>query len=90
MRDQPLFGISCVHAAGISAYAPYNLNGNSFSLKEFENSAFMLCDEMLNVYGIDIKGLAASGKLELQYSEFGIGGGSAYGGAQVGVFVSAY
>jgi len=68
---------------GISAYAPYNIAGNSFSLNEFENSAFILCNEMLNEYGIDIRGMAAAGKLELQYSEFGIGGGSGYNGGQV-------
>lgn len=68
---------------GLSAYAPYNLQGSSIPLKEFENSAFILCQEMLDSYDIDIKGLANSGKLELQYSEFGIGGGSSYAGNQV-------
>jgi hypothetical protein len=34
-------------------------------------------------YGIDIRGLANSGKLELQYSEFGLGGGLSYAGGQV-------
>ena len=68
---------------GISAYAPYNLEGSGFALKEFENSAFILCEEMLSGYGIDVRGLADAGTLELQYSEFGIGGGSAYGGNQV-------
>lgn len=35
---------------GISAYAPFNLgSGGSMSLSEFENSAFILCDEMEEV-----------------------------------------
>jgi hypothetical protein len=38
---------------------------------------------MLDSYGIDIKEMANSGKLELQYSEFGIGGGASYKGDQV-------
>jgi hypothetical protein len=70
---------------GVSAYAAYRINGGSITLDEYENSAFMLCNEMKDSYNIDIKGLANSGKLELQYSEFGIGGGTGYGGGQVGV-----
>lgn len=36
---------------GISAYAPYNIAGRDLALREFENSAFMLCDEMLSGTG---------------------------------------
>jgi hypothetical protein len=68
---------------GISAYAPYNLRNSGVALSEFENSAFILSNEMLDSYGIDIKEMANSGKLELQYSEFGIGGGASYKGDQV-------
>jgi hypothetical protein len=53
-------------------------------LNEFENAAFMFGEEMRNSYGIDVLGLISSGRLELQYSEFGLGGGNSYGGAQVG------
>jgi hypothetical protein len=73
---------------GISAYAPYNLRNNGVPLSEFENSAFILCEEMLNSYGIDIKEMANSGKLELQYSEFGIGGGASYQGNQVRIWIT--
>jgi hypothetical protein len=69
---------------GVSAYAAYRINGGSIDLDEYENSAFMLCNEMKDSYNIDIKGMANSGKLELQYSEFGIGGGTGYAGGQVG------
>lgn len=66
---------------GISAYAPFS--GSGMSLSEFENSAFMFGDEMHDSYGIDVLALMRSGKLELQYSEFGLGGGSSYAGNQV-------
>jgi hypothetical protein len=66
---------------GISAYAPYT--GPGMALKEFENAAFMFADEMRGSYGIDILQLINSGQLELQYSEFGLGGGSSYAGNQV-------
>jgi hypothetical protein len=70
---------------GISAYAPYS--GAGLALNEFENAAFMFGEEMRDVYNIDVLGLINSGKLELQYSEFGLGGGNSYGGAQVGLGV---
>jgi hypothetical protein len=66
---------------GISAYAPYS--GAGLGLNEFENAAFMFGEEMRDVYGIDVLGLISSGKLELQYSEIGLGGGNSYGGTQV-------
>eukprot|EP00775_Hariotina_reticulata_P013864 gene13864-13986_t len=66
---------------GISAYAPYT--GPGMALKEFENAAFMFADEMRGTYGIDILQLIKSGKLELQYSEFGLGAGGSYGGNQM-------
>lgn len=43
-----------------------------------------LLSHTLTAYDIDIRGMANSGQLELQYSEFGIGGGSGYAGGQVG------
>lgn len=79
-----LFGEELQFVA-ISAYAPYNLAGNSLSVNEFENSAFIFCTEMLDSYGIDVKGLARSGQLEFHFSEFGIGGGKNYAGNQVRV-----
>ncbi|WIA33971.1 hypothetical protein OEZ86_007066 [Tetradesmus obliquus] len=66
---------------GISAYAPYT--GSGMALSEFENAAFMFGNEMRDSYGINVLGLVSSGKLELQYSEFGLGGGGSYGGGQV-------
>ena len=62
---------------GISAYAPFS--GPGLSLNEFENSAFTFGEAMAE-YGIDLKGLINAGKLDLQYSEFGIGGGNSYAG----------
>jgi hypothetical protein len=59
---------------GISAYAPYS--GPGFSLSEFENSAFNVGDALKQFGGgVNLAGLANSGKIELHYSEFGIGGG---------------
>eukprot|EP00879_Flechtneria_rotunda_P011737 GHRR01012258.1.p1 GENE.GHRR01012258.1~~GHRR01012258.1.p1 ORF type:complete len:433 (+),score=130.19 GHRR01012258.1:664-1962(+) len=65
---------------GISAYAPFT--GPDMELNEFENSAFMFAEEMQN-YGVNVQSLISSGKVELQYSEFGLGGGGSYGGGQV-------
>ncbi|KAF8057099.1 hypothetical protein HT031_006108 [Scenedesmus sp. PABB004] len=65
---------------GISAYAPYT--GPGMALNEFESAAFMFADEMRSLLGIDVAALVASGRLELQYSEFGLGGGGAYSGTQ--------
>jgi hypothetical protein len=62
---------------GISAYAPFT--GPGMTLNEFENSAFTFGEAMAE-YGIDIRGLVTAGKLDLQYSEFGIGGGNSYAG----------
>lgn len=59
---------------GISAYAPYS--GPGFGLSEFENSAFNVGDALRTFGGgVDLASLAKSGKIELHYSEFGIGGG---------------
>lgn len=60
---------------GISAYAPYS--GPGMLLNEFENSAFNVGDSLRTLgNGIDLASLVNSGKLELHYSEFGIGGGN--------------
>jgi hypothetical protein len=60
---------------GISAYAPYS--GPGMLLNEFENSAFNVGDSLKTLgNGIDLAALVNSGKLELHYSEFGIGGGN--------------
>lgn len=59
---------------GISAYAPYS--GPGFGINEFENSAFNVGDALKSFGGgVNLAGLANSGKVELHYSEFGIGGG---------------
>jgi hypothetical protein len=59
---------------GISAYAPYS--GPGFGIQEFENSAFNVGDALKSFGGgVNLAGLANSGKIELHYSEFGIGGG---------------
>lgn len=59
---------------GISAYAPYS--GPGFGINEFENSAFNVGDSLKSFGGgVNLAGLANSGKIELHYSEFGIGGG---------------
>eukprot|EP00878_Enallax_costatus_P016588 GHUV01017406.1.p1 GENE.GHUV01017406.1~~GHUV01017406.1.p1 ORF type:complete len:494 (+),score=70.49 GHUV01017406.1:303-1784(+) len=59
---------------GISAYAPYT--GPGMQLNEFENSAFNVGESLrLLANGVNIASLINSGKLELHYSEFGIGGG---------------
>lgn len=59
---------------GISAYAPYT--GPGMALSEFENSAFNVADSLRrHGGGVDLASLVNSGKLELHYSEFGIGGG---------------
>jgi hypothetical protein len=79
--------LCCCLQVGISAYAPYS--GAGLALNEFENAAFMFGKEMRDVYNIDVLGLINSGKLELQYSEFGLGGGNSYGGAQVGLGTAA-
>jgi hypothetical protein len=73
---QALFA-SQLDFVGISAYAP--VSGPGLRLQEFENSAFEFGDDMRS-YGVDIAGLVNSGQLELQYSEFGIGGGNSYSG----------
>jgi hypothetical protein len=73
---QSLFA-SQLDFVGISAYAP--VSGPGLRLQEFENSAFEFGNDMAS-YGVDIAGLVNSGQLELQYSEFGIGGGNSYSG----------
>jgi hypothetical protein len=70
-----------VDFVGISAYAPYS--GAGFPAREFENSAFNVGDALRSLAaGLDLASLAASGRLELHYSEFGIGGGTNGNGAQ--------
>lgn len=60
---------------GISAYAPYT--GPGMKLNEFENSAFNVGESLkLLANGVNIATLINSGKLELHYSEFGLGGGN--------------
>lgn len=59
---------------GISAYSPYS--GANFGTTEFQNSAFNVGDALATLAnGLNLANLAKSGKLELHYSEFGIGGG---------------
>lgn len=59
---------------GISAYSPYS--GAGFSTSEFQNAAFNVGDALSTLAnGVSLANLARSGKLELHYSEFGIGGG---------------
>jgi len=71
---------------GISAYAPYS--GPGMPLNEFENSVFNVADSLrLHGNGLNLGALANSGKLELHYSEFGLGGGGP-GNAAVRVFIS--
>jgi hypothetical protein len=65
---------------GVSAYAPYS--GAGFGTNEFENSAFNVADSLRGLgVAVDLPRLAASGALELHYSEFGIGGGMNGNGA---------
>lgn len=59
---------------GISAYSPYS--GANFGTSEFQNAAFNVGDALASLAnGLNLPSLARSGKLELHYSEFGIGGG---------------
>lgn len=59
---------------GISAYAPYS--GADFAISEFQNAAFNVADALSSLAnGLSLSSLINSGKLELHYSEFGIGGG---------------
>jgi hypothetical protein len=51
-------------------------SGASFGLNEFENSAFNVGDSLKQLgNGVCLSCLVNAGKLELHYSEFGIGGG---------------
>lgn len=60
----------------MSAYAPYT--GPGFGLTELENSAFNCGDSLRHFAdGVELATLVKAGKLELHYSEFGLGGGSA-------------
>lgn len=60
---------------GISAYAPYT--GPGMALNEFENSAFNVGESLrILANGVDLAGLINTGKVELHYSEFGLGGGN--------------
>jgi hypothetical protein len=59
---------------GISAYYPYS--GADFVPAEFEASARQVATDLSRLAGgLDLASLAGSGKLELHYSEFGIGCG---------------
>lgn len=59
---------------GISAYAPYS--GAQFGLNEFQNAAFNVGDALASLAdGVNLPELVKAGKVELHYSEFGIGGG---------------
>jgi hypothetical protein len=60
---------------GVSVYAP--ITGPDFRLNELENSAFV-CGDNLRYFadGVRLADLVRAGKLELHYSEFGLGGGS--------------
>lgn len=71
---------------GISAYAPYT--GPGMGLNEFENSAFNVGESLRSLGGVDLTALINSGKVELHYSEFGIGGGNE-GNAQVSTYTIA-
>jgi hypothetical protein len=59
---------------GISAYAPYS--GANFAISELQNAAFNVADALSSfASGLSLSSLIDAGKLELHYSEFGIGGG---------------
>lgn len=59
---------------GISAYSPFS--GSNFQTTEFENAANSVAASLSSLAGIDLASLVSSGKLQLFYSHFGIGGGS--------------
>ena len=59
---------------GVSAYAPL---GPQVSVSDMDSAASWFAGEMKKV-GVDLHQLISAGK-ELHYSEFGIGGGTAYG-----------
>jgi len=72
---------------GVSAYAPYS--GTGFSTNEFQNAAFNVGTMLANLAaGVNLAGLANAGKIELHYSEFGIGCG-VNGNAQVAATADA-
>jgi hypothetical protein len=58
---------------GISAYSPYT--SASFALSEFNDAALDVAGHLSNLAGLNLQSLATSGKLELHYGEFGLGGG---------------
>jgi hypothetical protein len=59
---------------GISAYFPYS--SANFDLSEFEASAGQVAKDLFTLAGgVNLATLARTGKLELHYSEFGIGCG---------------
>jgi hypothetical protein len=58
---------------GVSAYSPFS--GVDFGVNEFQNAATSVTQAVANIVGVDIGSLVKSGKLELIYSQFGIGGG---------------
>jgi hypothetical protein len=65
---------------GVSAYSPFS--GIEFGVSEFQNAATSVTQALASIVGVDIGSLVKSGKLELIYSQFGIGGGQ-YWMAQV-------
>jgi hypothetical protein len=58
---------------GISAYS--SLSGADFGVNEFQNAATSVTQALASITGVGIGSLVKSGKLELVYSQFGIGGG---------------
>ena len=59
---------------GLSAFAP--LSGANFATSEFMNSATQMAAALSKlVPGLDLAQLLGTGKLELHYSEWGLGGG---------------
>lgn len=57
----------------VGAYSPFS--GADFGINEFHNAATSVAQALASIVGIDIGDLVKSGKLELIYSQFGIGGG---------------
>jgi hypothetical protein len=59
---------------GLSAFAPFS--GANFATSEFMNSATQMATALSKlVPGLDLTQLLKTGKLELHYSEWGLGGG---------------
>jgi hypothetical protein len=58
---------------GVSAYSPFS--GVDFGVNEFQDAATGVIQALASIVGVDIGSLVKSGKLELIYNQFGIGGG---------------